>query len=110
MAGWGLLVVGMLLALPLLRPLLTTFKMALAPSGIATIRCVTHIGTRPLAKPIDIFAFDVSVAPHDGADAFSGTVLVPVRRESVHKAAVGARIVVRFDRADRQWLRFDRLL
>lgn len=109
-AGWGLVVLGILVPLPLVRPVLTTFKMALAPSGIATIRRATLVGTRPLARPIDIFAFDVAVAPRDGANAFNATVLVPVRRESVHKAAVGARMVVRFDRGDREWLRFDRLL
>lgn len=107
--GWVLFVVGLLVWLPLVRPVWTTIRMATLPSGTAFIRRVTVIGVRQMKEPVHILAFEVAVTPNDGSAAFGGSMLVPVRHESVEKAVVGAEIVVRFDPNDRSWMRFDRM-
>jgi hypothetical protein len=107
--GWALFVVGLLAWLPLVRSVWTTIRMATLPSGRAYVRRVTVIGVRQLPKPVHIMAFEVAVTPNDGTAAFAGSMLVPVREESVEKAVEGAQIIVRFDPNDRSWLRFDRM-
>ena len=108
-AGWALVVVGLILPIPLFKALLTTLKMLGSPQGLATVRRATLIGMRQLRQPVAIYAFDVAVAPVDRSPGFVGTLLVPVRQESMHKAVAGAQCYVRFDRADRSWLRFEKL-
>lgn len=108
-AGWALVVVGLVLPIPLLRAAVTTLKMAGAPQGLATVRRATLLGMRQLRRPVAIYAFDVAVAPVDRSPGFVGTLLVPVRQESMHKAVPGAALYVRFDRADRRWIRFEKL-
>lgn len=107
--AWGLVVLGAILPLPLIQPLRTTLRMMGLPSGVATVRRVTHLGSRELRVRVELFAFDVMVTPSSG-EPFGGTLLVPVRASSVPKVVVGARMAVRFDPQDRSFIRFERLL
>lgn len=104
--GWLLAAFGLLNLLALARAISTTIRFASAPRGVAVVRHVADVGTRPAAGGVRVFSLAVDVEPAGGAP-FHARLVVPVRAKSVRKIAVGARIPVRYRADDPSWLRYD---